>query len=157
MIYWWYFCQCSIIGVVYITRAKYHSLICLFFVWSFQLQKLSDSYCEGVFPGLVLDLSGLLGSPPPPAVSSLRSLCGYLGSQLGKIWWCGNFYGHRQQGRTFSCWNMTGTQAARRHRSFVSNRGKGNSALKARSFSIYLTFRKYWLGENIGCVTLLSN
>lgn len=70
-----------------------------------------------------LDLSWLLVSPLP-AASSLRSLCGYLGSQLGKIWWCGNFYGHRQQGRTFSCWNMTGTQAARRHRSFVSNRGK---------------------------------
>lgn len=80
-----------------------------------------------------LDMSWLL-SFPLPAASSLLSFCGYLDSELGKIGWCGNFYGHRQQGRTFSCWNMTGTQAARRHRSFVSNRGKGNGALKPGAF-----------------------
>lgn len=137
------------------------SFINLFIFWSFQLPKISWLllWRRISWFGAWLELAAWSCVPPParPAVSSLRSLCGYLGSELGKIWWCGNFYGHRQQGRTFSCWNMTGTQAARRHRSFVSNRGKGNGALKTRSFSIYLTFRKYWLGENIGFVTLSLN
>lgn len=68
------------------------------------------------------------------------------GLWVGKIWCCGNFYGHHQWGRAFSCSNMTGSQAARRHRSLVSNLWKGKDHIKQGGF-FFLTYRKLWAGK----------
>lgn len=57
------------------------------------------------------------------------------GLWVGKIWCCGNFYGHHQRDRTFSCSNMTGSQAARRHRSLVSNRWEAEDHIQLGAFS----------------------
>lgn len=43
----------------------------------------------------VADLTWEQCLPPLP----LWSLCGYLGSELGKIWCCGNLHGHHQRDR----------------------------------------------------------
>lgn len=89
-----------------------------------------------------------LSLPPllPPAVSLSGLSVVIWALSWGKSGVVGIFYGHHQWGKTFSCSNMTGSQAARRHRSLVSNLWKERSHLTAgRDLFFFFLNRKLLL------------
>lgn len=112
---------------------------------------MSGFRCCGVSACAGLDWRSVLSPLLLPLVSLWLS-----GLWVGKIWCCGNLYGHHQRGRALSCSNMTGSQGARRHRSLVSNHWKAKDNREVFFFFFTLQEVLSWKNRNGGFEKMFS-